>query len=61
VALRLLEAAGEELYHDQAAARRCIADATALLLTADSLKDAGRRDTVAQPIRAGARHARSAV
>ena len=52
-ALKLLEAAGEVLHHDQAEARRCIAEAVALLLTADVLKGAGRRETTAEPTRGG--------
>ena len=53
IAVSLLKAADRALGHDPVAARRCLAEATALLLTAHALKDAGRRDTAARPAQGG--------
>ena len=52
-AVSLLKAADQALGHDPVGARRCLAEATALLLTAHALKDVGRRDTATRPAQGG--------
>jgi AraC family transcriptional regulator len=51
-AVRLLKSADQALRRDQVEARRCIVEATALLLTAHALSDAETRDA-AVPTRGG--------